>query len=109
MFGDKKLLDYVQTSSVLDVRSKVFAEWNLNSFSNIAKIGNYRFRPSSQGDPFHIIQNTYDPQDTARNYTDATDADIVIDGGFDQSDNPISFMSKKTKNNLNPIPQIPNL
>lgn len=100
MFGDKKLLDYVQTSSVLDVKSKVFAEWNLNSFNNISKIGNYRFRPGTQSDPFHIIQSTYDADDIAQNYTGATDADIVIDGGFDESNNPISFMSKKTKNNL---------
>jgi hypothetical protein len=100
MFGDSKLLNHIQTSSSLDVRSKLFAEWNLNSFSNIEKIGNYRHRPSVATDKYHLVPVTYDPQDIGGYYTDATDADITIDGGFDNSNNPISIVSKKIKTNL---------
>lgn len=100
MFGDKKLVDHIQTSSSIDVRSKLFAEWNMNSFSNIEKIGNYRHRPSNPGDKYHLVPVSYDPLDAGGYYTDATDADIIIDGGFDNSNNPIGIISKKIKNNL---------
>ena len=100
MFGDDKLNQYLTTASSINVQSKVFAEWNLNWSSNISKIGNYRYRPTSPSDPNYIIQTSYDQDDYANSYTGATDADIVIDGGYDKNDQPLGFISKKTRNSL---------
>lgn len=71
-------------------------EWNLNYATNIKRIGNYRYNPNSIPAAF----NSYDDNDVANLYTNATDADIVIDGGVNDNGDPITFKSKKEQLNL---------
>jgi hypothetical protein len=80
------------------------AELNLNIADNIHRIGNYRYRPTETESKFYTLNNTFDENDNGGFYTDATNADILIDGGFelDKNDNPVPvvFQSKKIKENL---------
>lgn len=78
----------------------ILAEWNLNIAENIEKIGNYRYRPTIQSpteNNFGVIAPTYDSTDAKKAYTGATDSDIQIDGGYDKSDNPITFTTAEKK------------
>jgi hypothetical protein len=54
----------------------------------IQKIGNYRYRSSDAQSPYKRIALNYQDVDTANNYTNATDADILIDGGFQSALDP---------------------
>jgi hypothetical protein len=64
---------------------------------NIFKLGNYRYRPTTPGSIYHNLPNSFDNSDTGNFYTGATDADITIDGGFDDLDVPQAFTSKNEK------------
>jgi hypothetical protein len=101
MFQDKDLLNYIETNSSVQTRSSVIAEWNMNIASNIKTIGNYRYRPTQQDSVYRTIPNTFDPLDSGVNgvkyYTGATDADIKIDGGFDDDGTPASLYPIKEK------------
>lgn len=103
MFQNEELKNHLETSSVIQTQSAIIAEWNMNIPTNILKIGNYRYRPTTAdniSDPnfkYKIIPNSFDPLDQGNYYTNATDADIVIDGGVDNSDIPQLFTSKKDK------------
>ena len=88
MFVDKDLQEYLETSSVINHKNLVVAEWNMNFAANIQKIGNYRYRPSDAQSPYKRIALNYQDVDTANNYTNATDADILIDGGFQSALDP---------------------
>lgn len=104
MFYDNQLQDHLETASSLKVDSAVIAEWNMNFADNIAKIGNYRFRPgytNSSSIKYGIINNTYDPVDTGYFYTDATDADVVVDGGYeDENTKGTPFKTVKEKEKM---------
>ena len=102
MFVNDTLQSHLETSSTIKLNSAVIAEWNMNIAENILKIGNYRFRPLSTDNPeYNYISQSFSLQDNInRFYTDATDADIVIDGGYDDEDNPIAFISKRDKEKL---------
>lgn len=89
MFVDKDLQEHLETSSVINHKSLVVAEWNMNFASNIQKIGNYRYRPADSASPYRRIASNYQDVDTANNYTNATDADILIDGGFQSALDPV--------------------
>jgi hypothetical protein len=67
---------------------------------NISKLGNYRYRPQEQSSQFLTLINTFDPADTGLFYTGATDADVVVDGGFQNNGTPQIFTSTKEKNKL---------
>ncbi len=73
----------------------------MNFVDNIRTIGNYRFRPS---DPltskYRSIPNNFDQNDDGEFYTGATDADVVVDGGFDNNNVPAVFVSKKQKEGM---------
>jgi len=101
MFQDKDLLDYIETSSSVQTKSAVIAEWNMNIASNIKTIGNYRYRPTQEDSVYRTIPNTFDPLDSGTNgikyYTGATDADITIDGGFDDDETPTTLKPVKEK------------
>jgi hypothetical protein len=107
MFGNKTdyLNTHLSTSPSVQNQSLITAEWNLNSADNIKKIGNYRYRP---GNPitgtvnnYGIIANSYDETDALNAYTGATDADVVVDGGYDTSGEPASaFIQPKEKQKL---------
>lgn len=101
MFQDKELLNYIETSSSVKTKSLVIAEWNMNIATNIRMTGNYRYRPTQTDSFYKTIPNTFDPLDSGTNgikyYTGATDADIVIDGGFDDDENPTILKPIKEK------------
>jgi hypothetical protein len=94
MFGNKTLLAHLEQSSGISVASSIFAEWNMNIPQNFAKIGNYRYRPTSTS-IYSTIVSSYDKYDAGNFYTGATDADITIDGGVDESDQPLAFTQPK--------------
>ena len=103
MFNDTTLTNLFKTASTVKSEASIIAEWNLNIAENIEKIGNYRFRPA-EGSPteanFGVVASTYDSTDALGAYTGATDADTVIDGGFDENDAALAFTSQKVKNKL---------
>lgn len=101
MFQNDDLLNHLQTSSVIRTNSAVIAEWNMNIAENILKVGNYRYRPSEgNASPYGFPASSFNETDTENFYTNATDADVVIDGGLDDEDAPILFTSKKEKEKL---------
>jgi len=108
MFQSDELKEHFETSSTIRLNSLVLAEWNMNIAENISQIGNYRYRPLDTSDArYNTIVNSFDLNDEeTRFYTGATDADIVIDGGFedelDENNNPIpkAFTSSKQKEKL---------
>lgn len=104
MFYDNQLQNHLETAPSLKIDSAVIAEWNMNFAENIAKVGNYRFRPGYENPSsvkYGIINNTYDPLDNGYFYTDATDADIVIDGGYeDENTKGTPFKTVKEKEKM---------
>ncbi len=90
LYQSDEVKEHIEQSASVESRSLILAEWNLNIIDNIEKIGNYRYRPVATTDfAQKSIASSYDPLDTANDYTGATDADIVIDAGYDENDNPI--------------------
>ena len=96
--------NYLETESTIRSKSLVTAEWNLNIIDNIEELGNYRYRPDSAvGDEdyeFKTLPGTFAPEtelSATQKYFGATDSDIVVDGGFDNNDEPLIFTSKKKK------------
>lgn len=101
MFQDDTLKEHLETSSVIKNESLVIAEWNLNIANNIDRVGNYRYRPTSDvGSIYRNPASNYDQLDAGNYYTDATYSDITVDGGYDNADIPITFVSAKQKENL---------
>jgi len=102
MFRNEQLEKHLATSSTLRINSAVIAEWNMNIATNIEKLGNYRYRPNDTNFPqYNFISQSYDLEDKEnRFYTDATDADVVVDGGLDDDGTPLAFVSKKEKERL---------
>ena len=101
MFINEELQEHLETSSTVRINSSVIAEWNMNVSTNILQIGNYRFRPNDTEETrYNSLPNSFSLNDEGRFYTDATDADIVIDGGVDNLDVPRTFTSIKEKENL---------
>ena len=97
MFVSEALKTHFETSATIQSESLILAEWNMNMPDNIQKLGNYRYRPTSSDVKYKTIPLTFDISDAGNYYTGATDADIIVDGGFDDSDQPISFIANKDK------------
>jgi len=97
MFESTELKNHFETSGTIQTQSLVLAEWNMNMPDNIFKLGNYRYRSQEQNSQFLTLLNTFDPADTGLFYTGATDADVVIDGGFENDGTPQTFTSTKEK------------
>lgn len=101
MFVNQTLQNHLETSTSIRSHSLVTAEWNMNIAGNIKQAGNYRFRPlDSEDSLYKRLTPSFDEQDEANFYTGATDADIIIDGGYTNDKNnpqPIAFTSKKEK------------
>ena len=95
MFVSEALKTHLETSATVTLESLVLAEWNMNMPDNIFKLGNYRYRPQGTNTKYLTIQSTFDQNDVGEFYTGATDADIVVDGGFDNEDNPIRYTAIK--------------
>ena len=101
MFKNEYLEEHLKTSSTIEARALVVAEINMNIAGNTVKVGNYRYRPvpTVEGDEeYGFIGNTYSTDD--KSYVGATDADIVIDGGFNDLNEPIAFIAPKEKERL---------
>ena len=104
MFQNEQLKEHLETSSSINSRALVLAEWNMNFADNIETVGNYRYRPtaiSSDADfAFSLPQSYFDRNDEENDvkfYFGATDADVTIDGGLNDSNQPQAFISKKEK------------
>jgi len=100
MFESTNLKNHFETSATIQTESLVLAEWNMNMPDNIFKLGNYRYRSQEQNSQFLTLPNTFDNADAGLFYTGATDADVVIDGGFENNGTPQTFTSIKEKNKL---------
>jgi len=97
MFVSETLKTHLETSSTVHLQSLVLAEWNMNMPDNIYKLGNYRYRPTGSDVQYRTLPITFDNLDEGNYYTGATDADVVVDGGFDNSGTPQLFTSTKEK------------
>ena len=100
MFQDKDLLNHIETSSSIKTQSAVIAEWNMNIPANIFTIGNYRYRPTSTStsdSKYNLRMASFDLNDDGKYYTGATDADVVIDGGFGDNGDPTTLIAYKDK------------
>lgn len=101
MFSNPELSEHLKTSPSIKTNAAVVAEINMNISGNIENIGNYRYRPSStitSDDQYAILTNSYSANDEA--YVGATEADVLIDGGFDNQNIPTAFLAKKDKERL---------
>lgn len=103
MFQNQDLSDIFKSSSTVNTQSQIIAEWNQNSFDNIKKIGNYRYRPtvaSPTESNFGVIASVFDENDSLGAYTNATDSDVVVDGGYNANQVPEVFLSQDVKKSL---------
>ena len=97
MFINEELQNHLETASSVKTQSAIIAEWNMNISSNILQIGNYRYRPADEGSPYKSINPSFDLKDVGNHYTNATDSDIIIDGGFKDNNTPQLFQPVKEK------------
>lgn len=97
MFEDKDLQTFLETSSTVRNKSIITAEWNMNIPTNIKHIGNYRYRPTDSSSIYSSLPTSFDINDTGNFYTGATDADVLVDGTFDNDNIPTTFLTKKEK------------
>ncbi len=100
MFYDEDLQKHLEESATIKSNSLIIAEWNLNNSENISLVGNYRYRPTDSNSKYFQLPNSFDPNDEGYFYTNATDADVTIDGGFNSSEEPLIFSSKKKKEQM---------
>jgi hypothetical protein len=97
VFVSEALKTHLETSATIRLQSLVLAEWNMNMPDNIQKVGNYRYRPLDSESQYFTIPISFDPLDQGNYYTGATDADVVIDGGFTNNNTPQQFTLQKDK------------
>ena len=92
MFLDPELEKHLKESSSVSSNSAIIAEWNLNVSDRIKQVGNYRYRPTEAQSQYKNITSEFDQDDREYAYTDATDSDITIDGGYSQDEGPVAFI-----------------
>ena len=85
MFENKELQTFLETSSTVRNKSVIIAEWNMNSPTNIKHIGNYRYRPTDTSSTYSSLPTSFDINDAGNFYTGATDADVLVDGTFENN------------------------
>ena len=101
MFQNESLKDYLNTSASISSQSFISAEWNLNLANNILQVGNYRYRPlDNVGTRYKTPNPSFDPSDAGYFYTDATNSDVFIDGGFIDPETPDYFITSKKKEEI---------
>jgi hypothetical protein len=102
MYSNISLTNYLQTSSSVSTKSKVIAEWNLNSSETIQAVGNYKNRPTS-GSPSNTASNLWNSNEneatsSTNEWYGYTDYDTVIDGGYtDEGLTPVTFRTPKDR------------
>jgi hypothetical protein len=98
-----ELKNHLISSSVIRTQTAAIAEWNMNSASNIEEVGNYRFRPSVSSpteENFGVVRSTWLKETEAsatKYYYGGTDADVVIDGGFDVDQEPYFYTTRDNR------------
>jgi hypothetical protein len=97
MFVSEALKTHLETSATIRLQSLVLAEWNMNMPDNLQKVGNYRYRPTDVESQYFTLPISFDLLDEGNYYTGATDADVVIDGGFTNNNVPQQFTLQKDK------------
>ena len=97
MFVSEALKTHLETSATIRLQSLVLAEWNMNMPDNLQKVGNYRYRPTDVTSQYFTLPISFDLLDQGNYYTGATDADVVIDGGFTNNNVPQQFTLQKDK------------
>ena len=97
MFEDKDLQAFLETADTVRNKSAVIAELNMNRTNNIKHIGNYRYRPTQPESIYSSLPTSFDINDSGNFYTGATDADVLIDGTFENDNTPTTFLTKKEK------------
>jgi hypothetical protein len=100
MFQNKELEDHLLNSSSVKTQSLISAEWNMNLPTNISLVGNYRYRPSDSTSTYYNLLSTFSLEDSTtpvKYYTGATDADISIDGGYSDYEQPTTLVKTKDK------------
>jgi hypothetical protein len=97
MFEDKDLKAFLETADTVRNKSAVVAEINMNRATNIKHIGNYRYRPTQPTSIYSSLPTSFDINDAGNFYTGATDADVLIDGTFENDNTPTTFLTKKEK------------
>jgi hypothetical protein len=100
MFISEALKTHFETSATVRLNSLVLAEWNMNIPDNIYKLGNYRYRPTTQSSIYYNLPQSFDPLDIGNYYTGGTDADVTIVGGVTDENTPQLFTLPKEKNKL---------
>jgi hypothetical protein len=101
MFQNEELKSHLLSSSTIKSNAFVVAEWNLNDIDNVEKIGNYRYRPlDGVASKYGSLPSSYDPLDEGNFYTNATNSDVVLDGGIDDSGMPTLLKQPKEKERL---------
>jgi hypothetical protein len=77
MFIDEDLENHLKTSSELEVKSLVIAEWNMNDLDNIFKYGNYRYTPFASFSSFYVNRPlSFDENDEGTYYRDADKSQV---------------------------------
>jgi hypothetical protein len=97
MFEDKDLKAFLETADTVRNKSAVIAELNMNRTNNIKHIGNYRYRPTQPESIYSSLPTSFDINDAGNFYTGATDADVLVDGTFENDNTPTTFLTKKEK------------
>jgi hypothetical protein len=102
MYKDTALENELKFSHTIDSQQAVWVELNMNQSYNISSVGNYRYRPGTTHPTYGTIRSAFDPADVGGFYTGATDSDIVINAGVnDSTENPqpVYLVTQKKKIN----------
>ena len=59
MFQSDALKEKLSYSHTIENEQAVWVEWNLNQSYNIAKVGNYRYRPGTTDIKYGVIRSIY--------------------------------------------------
>ena len=97
MFENKDLQSFIESADTVRTKSAIIAELNMNRTNNIKHIGNYRYRPTQPSSVYSSLPTSFDINDSGNFYTGATDADVLIDGTFENDNTPTTFLNKKEK------------
>lgn len=97
MYTNSNLQNYLETSSTVNSRSLIVAEWNMNLPENILKMGNYRYRPYLVSGKYSEIASVFDINDVDGNYTGATESHIAEITGISALTQEPTILSSKSQ------------
>jgi hypothetical protein len=95
MFRDSDYLSAYKTEHTLNIASLVIAEFNMNQYDNIDKIGNYRYRPNGTDAKYLVPISNYDQFDQGDYYTGADISYIEYANTRDSSGNILRFTEEQ--------------